>query len=165
MTVFFSIEMSTVTLIDVNRTRVYPFGGMIMESGQNYGFFDLSLFKIRTKTSLVPETSDQESGQGGQGPRQVRSQIRTELCRVRGHSFRRIHDTAAILGISTFAYLLSGAILIRVPDGVKVTERSAEVSKETIALFTELLREKAGVMRMVTVLTTIPRYRGSLGAM
>ncbi|KAJ7215885.1 hypothetical protein GGX14DRAFT_391565 [Mycena pura] len=81
--------------------------------------------------------------------------------RARGRSFRRIHDTAAILGISTFAYLLSGAIPIRVPDGVKVTERSAEM----IALFTELLREKAGVMRMVTVLTTIPQYRGSLGAM
>ncbi|KAJ7220766.1 hypothetical protein GGX14DRAFT_389160 [Mycena pura] len=79
--------------------------------------------------------------------------------RARGRSFRRIHHTAAILGISTFAYLLSGAILIWVPDGVKVTERSAEVSKK-IALFTELLREKAGVMRMVTVLTTVQRKSG-----
>ncbi|KAJ7187518.1 hypothetical protein GGX14DRAFT_409122 [Mycena pura] len=80
--------------------------------------------------------------------------------RARGRSFRRIHHTAAILGISTFAYLLSGAILIRVPDGVKVTERSAEVSKKMIALFTDLLREKAGVMRMVTVLTTVQRKSG-----
>ncbi|KAJ7209165.1 hypothetical protein GGX14DRAFT_395277 [Mycena pura] len=34
------------------------------------------------------------------------------------------------------------SILIRVPDGVNVTDRSAEVSKKTIALFTALLREK-----------------------
>ncbi|KAJ7194229.1 FAD/NAD(P)-binding domain-containing protein [Mycena pura] len=46
--------------------------------------------------------------------------------RARGRSFCRIHHTAAILGIPTFAYLLSGAILIRVPDGVKVTERSSD---------------------------------------
>ncbi|KAJ7224508.1 hypothetical protein GGX14DRAFT_387187 [Mycena pura] len=134
-----------------------------MESGQNFGFFDPSLFKIRTKTGLVPETSDQESGQGGQGPRQhsvTWTQVLPRRRRARGRSFRRIHHTAAILGISTFAYLLSGEILIRVPDGVKVTERSAEVSKKTIALFTELLREKAGVMRMVTVLTTVQRKSG-----
>ncbi|KAJ7194865.1 hypothetical protein GGX14DRAFT_678021 [Mycena pura] len=135
-----------------NRTRVYPFGGMIMESGQNFGFFDPSLFKIRTKTSLVPEMSDQESGQGGQGPRQMH--------RTRGRSFRRIHHSAVILGISTFAHLLSGAILIWVPDGVNVTDHSAEMSKKTIALFTELLREKAGVMRMITVLTTVQRKSG-----
>ncbi|KAJ7204148.1 hypothetical protein GGX14DRAFT_569744 [Mycena pura] len=72
-----------------------------------------------------------------------------------GRSFRRIHHSAAILGISTFAHLPSGAIIIRVPDGVNVTDRSAEVSKKTIALFTALLREKVGVMQMVTVLTTV----------
>ncbi|KAJ7203625.1 hypothetical protein GGX14DRAFT_570080 [Mycena pura] len=56
-----------------------------------------------------------------------------------------------------FAHLPSGVILIRVPDGVKVTERSAEVSKKTIALFTELLREKAWVMRMTHAVYCQPR--------
>ncbi|KAJ7216354.1 hypothetical protein GGX14DRAFT_391194 [Mycena pura] len=124
---------------------------------------------LATKTSLVLETSDPESGQGGQGPRQVYKstnigQVSYAVIRTYKHSggrsFRRIHQSAAILSISMFAHLPSGVILIRVPDGVKVTERSAEVSKKTIALFTELLREKAWVMHMVTVLTMIQRNSG-----
>ncbi|KAJ7199470.1 hypothetical protein GGX14DRAFT_401412 [Mycena pura] len=149
-----------VTSDGATRTRDYLLGGMITESGQIFGFFDPSLFKIRTKMSLVLETSDPESGQGGQGPRQVSYAVIRTYEHSGGRSFRRIHQSAAILSISMFAHLPSGMILIRVPDGVKVTERSAEVSKKTIALFTELLREKAWVMRMVTVLTTIQRNSG-----
>ncbi|KAJ7191853.1 hypothetical protein GGX14DRAFT_596768 [Mycena pura] len=78
-----------------------------------------------------------------------------------GRSFRRIHQSAAILGLSTFAHLPSGAIIVRVPDGINLTERSAEVSKKTIAMFTELQREKAGLIRMVTVLTTVQRKSGA----
>ncbi|KAJ7191259.1 hypothetical protein GGX14DRAFT_579109 [Mycena pura] len=75
-------------------------------------------------------------------------------------SFRRIHHSAAILGLATFAHLPSGAILARVPERVKVTERNAEVSKKTSALFAELLREKTALLRMVTVLTTVQRKSG-----
>ncbi|KAJ7213114.1 hypothetical protein GGX14DRAFT_393311 [Mycena pura] len=78
-----------------------------------------------------------------------------------GRSFRRIHQSAAILGLSTFAHLPSGAIIVWVPDGITLTERSAEVSKKTIAMFTELQREKAGLIRMVTALTTVQRKSGA----
>ena len=65
-----------------------------------------------------------------------------------------------MLGISHFAHLASGAVL-RIADGVHVDDHAAEVSKKTAALFVGLQHEKAGVLRMVTVLTTVQRKGAS----
>ncbi|KAJ7229911.1 hypothetical protein GGX14DRAFT_553416 [Mycena pura] len=72
-------------------------------------------------------------------------------------SFRRIHRQTAAVGVSTFAHLPSGAVLVRVADTVVVTERAAEISKKTAAMFVELVGEKEALMRMTTILTTVQR--------
>ena len=38
-----------------------------------------------------------------------------------GRSFRRIHLASSMLGVSRFAHLSSGSILVRIPDQVKLT--------------------------------------------
>ena len=63
----------------------------------------------------------------------------------------------AAVGVSTFAHLSSGAVLVRVANTVVVTERAAEISKKTAAMFVELVGEKEALMRMKTILTTVQR--------
>ncbi|KAJ7203826.1 hypothetical protein GGX14DRAFT_569870 [Mycena pura] len=72
-------------------------------------------------------------------------------------AFRRIHQDAALIGVSMFAHLASGVILVRIAGPVSVTDRAADMSKKTAALFIELSKEKAALVRMATALTTVRR--------
>ncbi|KAJ7219039.1 hypothetical protein GGX14DRAFT_389730 [Mycena pura] len=58
---------------------------------------------------------------------------------------------------STFAHLPSGAILVHISNNVILNKHVAEVSKKVFNTFKDLVSEKAGVIRMVTVLTMVQR--------
>ena len=64
------------------------------------------------------------------------------------------------LGVSTFTHP-SGAVLFRLGDSMKCDQRAAEVTKKTAAVFVGLQREKAAVIQMVAILTTVQR-RGEM---
>ncbi|KAJ7229211.1 hypothetical protein GGX14DRAFT_385475 [Mycena pura] len=74
-----------------------------------------------------------------------------------GHTFHHVHCTARSLGISTFAHLPSGAILVCIAETVNISECAAKISKKTLANFTELQTEKAGLTRMVAALMAVQR--------
>ena len=74
-----------------------------------------------------------------------------------GRTFNRVHRAARALAISTFAHLPAGAILVRIADNVKVDDRAAEISNKTFGMFKELQIQKAGLLRMVSVLTAVRR--------
>ncbi|KAJ7197304.1 hypothetical protein GGX14DRAFT_375313 [Mycena pura] len=72
-------------------------------------------------------------------------------------SFRCIHRDVAMIGVSMFAHLASGAILVHIEDTVSVNERGADLSKKTAALYVELQNEKSAVMQITTALTTVQK--------
>ncbi|KAJ7215937.1 hypothetical protein GGX14DRAFT_562383 [Mycena pura] len=76
-------------------------------------------------------------------------------------TFNRIHRSTGSLGVSTFAHLPSSAIVVHISDNVVDSdERVVEVSEKLftrITTFKDLVSEKTGVIRMVTVLTTVQR--------
>ncbi|KAJ7234775.1 hypothetical protein B0H12DRAFT_1027852 [Mycena haematopus] len=74
-----------------------------------------------------------------------------------GRVFRRVHLASALLGVSRFAHLLSGSILVRIMDPINLTTNGAEVSRQTAALLRQLQDEKSGLIRMVTILNTVQR--------
>ncbi|KAJ7458018.1 hypothetical protein B0H11DRAFT_1738037, partial [Mycena galericulata] len=74
-----------------------------------------------------------------------------------GRSFRRIHRASSMLGVSRFAHLPPGSILVQVPDKVKLTAAMAEVSRNTAILLQTLKDELPGLIRMVTKLNTVQR--------
>ncbi|KAJ7212984.1 hypothetical protein GGX14DRAFT_564031 [Mycena pura] len=77
---------------------------------------------------------------------------------VGGHTFRRVHSgTAAMLGISRFAHIPAGSILLRVPDGVNMKQNFVELSSATTVKFKDLLGEKDRLVWMTTVLNTVQR--------
>ncbi|KAJ7198955.1 hypothetical protein GGX14DRAFT_664555 [Mycena pura] len=88
-------------------------------------------------------------------------QLSYGLARLYQHSsgriFNRVHRAARALAISTFAHLPSGAILVQIADNVKVEERAAEISNKTFMMFKEFQTQKAGLVRMVSVLTAVKR--------
>ncbi|KAJ7206825.1 hypothetical protein GGX14DRAFT_567902 [Mycena pura] len=67
-----------------------------------------------------------------------------------GRSFRRIHRASSMLGVSRFAHLPSGSILVRIPDLVKLTPVMAEVSRTTAILFKHLHIRKKGLEYVVS---------------
>ncbi|KAJ7201855.1 hypothetical protein GGX14DRAFT_571116 [Mycena pura] len=75
-----------------------------------------------------------------------------------GRTFRRVHSgTAAMLGISRFAHVPAGSILLRVPDHVNTKNHFMEVSSATTAKFKQLMLEKNQLVWMTTVLNTVQR--------
>ncbi|KAJ7212626.1 hypothetical protein GGX14DRAFT_393526 [Mycena pura] len=50
-----------------------------------------------------------------------------------------------------------GVILVRIAGSVSLTDRAADMSKKTAALFIELSKEKAALVRTATALTTVRR--------
>ena len=60
-----------------------------------------------------------------------------------GRTFRRVHSTSVMVGVSRFAHLPSGSILFRVPDKVTQGKQNfVELSSATTLKFKELLTEK-----------------------
>ncbi|KAJ7229866.1 hypothetical protein GGX14DRAFT_553370 [Mycena pura] len=83
-----------------------------------------------------------------------------------GRSFRRIHRASSMLGVSRFAHLPSGSILVRIPDLVKLTPVMAEVSRTTAVLFKNLQDERSGLVQMVTTLNTVQKKgKGNINIM
>ena len=83
-----------------------------------------------------------------------------------GRSFRRIHRASSMLGVSRFAHLPSGSILVRIPDLVKLTPAMAEVSRTTAVLFKNLQDERSGLVQMVTTLNTVQKKgKGNINIM
>ncbi|KAJ7191711.1 hypothetical protein GGX14DRAFT_578735 [Mycena pura] len=83
-----------------------------------------------------------------------------------GRSFRRIHRASSMLGVSRFAHLPSGSILVRIPDLVKLTPVMAEVSRTTAVLFKNPQDERSGLVQMVTTLNTVQKKgKGNINIM
>ncbi|KAJ7444958.1 hypothetical protein B0H11DRAFT_1930745 [Mycena galericulata] len=79
-----------------------------------------------------------------------------------GRSFQRIHRASSMLGVSHFAHLPPGSILVQVPDKVKLTA-VAVVSRNTAILLQTLKDELPGLTRMVTKLNTVQRkWKGNV---
>ncbi|KAJ7222308.1 hypothetical protein GGX14DRAFT_388124 [Mycena pura] len=76
-----------------------------------------------------------------------------------GRSFRRIHAASAPIGVSRFAHLSPGSVLVRIADTVNINNANgiAEISSRTAVLLKDLQKEKVGVVRMVTALNTVAR--------
>ncbi|KAJ7203238.1 hypothetical protein GGX14DRAFT_570120 [Mycena pura] len=77
-----------------------------------------------------------------------------------GRTFRRVHaGAAAMLGISRFAHVPAGSVLLRVPDTVatKPNQLQVELSSATTVKFRELLSEKDQLVWFTTVLNTVQR--------
>ncbi|KAJ7730027.1 hypothetical protein DFH07DRAFT_724057, partial [Mycena maculata] len=74
-----------------------------------------------------------------------------------GHSFRRIHHVTSMLGVSRFAHLPSGSILIRIPNTVNLTLSTAEITRAATTLFNRLLAECEALAQMITALNMVQR--------
>ncbi|KAJ7211697.1 hypothetical protein GGX14DRAFT_362399 [Mycena pura] len=74
-----------------------------------------------------------------------------------GRTFRRIHSNASMIGISRFAHLPSGSVLLRVADKVVLKGNFAELSSGTTSKFKELISEKKELLWAATVLNTVQR--------
>ncbi|KAJ7204642.1 hypothetical protein GGX14DRAFT_368541 [Mycena pura] len=74
-----------------------------------------------------------------------------------GRMFQRLHSASASLGISRFAHLPAGSIILRVPDKVKLKENVAEVSTAMALKYRELKSEQEELIKMVTALNTVQR--------
>ncbi|KAJ7192601.1 hypothetical protein GGX14DRAFT_578036 [Mycena pura] len=75
-----------------------------------------------------------------------------------GRTFRRVHSTSVMVGVSRFAHLPSGSILFRVPDKVTQGKQNfVELSSATTLKFKELLTEKKELLWAATVLNTVQR--------
>ncbi|KAF7371887.1 hypothetical protein MVEN_00046000 [Mycena venus] len=74
-----------------------------------------------------------------------------------GRMFQRLHSASASLGISRFAHLPAGSIILRISDQVKLKGNMAEVMPATALKYKELQSEQRELVRMVTVLNTVQR--------
>ncbi|KAJ7206823.1 hypothetical protein GGX14DRAFT_396755 [Mycena pura] len=61
---------------------------------------------------------------------------------------------------SSFVHLPLG--VVQIADNVKVDERAAEISNKMFTMFKELQTQKAGLVRMVSVLTAVKRKGNAL---
>ncbi|KAJ7880549.1 hypothetical protein B0H14DRAFT_3434422 [Mycena olivaceomarginata] len=74
-----------------------------------------------------------------------------------GQMFQRLHSASAALGISRYAHLPTGSILLRIPDKVALKHNVAEVSSAIALKYKELQKEKNGLVSAVTTLNTVQR--------
>ncbi|KAF7328133.1 hypothetical protein MVEN_02570400 [Mycena venus] len=74
-----------------------------------------------------------------------------------GRMFQRLHSASASVGISRFAHLPAGSIILRISDQVKLKGNMAEVMPATALKYKELQSEQRELVRMVTVLNTVQR--------
>jgi len=74
-----------------------------------------------------------------------------------------LHGDATFLGISTFTHLTSGAVLTCIHDNVSINDRTTDVSKQTAALFVELMNEKTVLVRVSTALTVQRKVSPNIG--
>ncbi|KAJ7764021.1 hypothetical protein DFH07DRAFT_770672 [Mycena maculata] len=74
-----------------------------------------------------------------------------------GRLFQRLHSASALLGISCFAHLPTGSIVLRIPDQVKLKGNMAEVMPATALKYKQLHSEQGELVRMATVLNTVQR--------
>jgi hypothetical protein len=71
--------------------------------------------------------------------------------------FQRLHSASAALGISRYAHLPNGSILLRIPDKVALKHNVAEVSSAMALKYKELQKEKNRLVSAVTTLNTVQR--------
>ncbi|KAK7024874.1 hypothetical protein R3P38DRAFT_2778869 [Favolaschia claudopus] len=74
-----------------------------------------------------------------------------------GRTFQRLHSSTGNLGISRFAHLPSGSILLRLPDKVNPKQHLVEISSAMTLKYKELQKEKGGLIRAVIALNTVQR--------